>query len=57
MPVERMTGLPVACVPAGLDPQGLPVGLQIMGPPLGEETVLALAASVQSVCPVGLPAL
>lgn len=55
--ILSLTSLPVACVPAGLDPEGLPVGLQIMGPPLGEEAVLALAAGVQSVCPVGLPGL
>jgi len=50
-----LTGLPVACVPAGLDSRGLPVGLQIMGPQFGEEAVLALAAEVQKLCPIGLP--
>jgi amidase len=50
-----MTGLPVASVPCGLA-EGLPVGLQIVGRPQGEESVLALAAEVQRACPIALPA-
>ena len=45
--VLSLTGLPVASVPCGLDESGLPVGLQIVGRPFGEEAVLALAAAVQ----------
>ncbi len=52
-----MTGLPVGCVPAGLDARGLPVGLQLVGPMLGEERVLALAKTMQEAHPVGLPRL
>ncbi|MGQ0648374.1 MAG: amidase [Gemmatimonadaceae bacterium] len=55
--VLSMTGLPVACVPAGLDGEGLPVGLQIVGPPQGEERVLALAAAVQALRPIGAPSM
>jgi amidase len=39
-----MAGLPVATVPAGLDAEGMPVGLQVVGGAQGEERVLALAA-------------
>jgi amidase len=53
--VLSLTGLPVVTVPCGLDPEGLPVGLQIVGRPFGEEAVLALAAKVQEACPIGLP--
>jgi amidase len=53
--VWSMTGLPVAAVPAGLDSRGLPVGLQIVGPPLGEEVVLAVAAEIARLRPVGAP--
>jgi amidase len=53
--VWSLTGLPVAAVPAGLDPRGLPVGLQIVGPPFGEERVLAVAAEVERVVPMSLP--
>jgi Asp-tRNA(Asn)/Glu-tRNA(Gln) amidotransferase A subunit family amidase len=53
--VLSLTGLPVASVPCGLDPEGLPVGLQIVGRPEGEEAVLALAGLVQQLNPIGLP--
>ena len=50
-----MAGLPIASVPCGLDSAKMPVGLQIVGRPLGEEDVLALAARVQMMNPIGLP--
>ena len=52
-----LTGLPVASVPCGLDhgDSGLPVGLQVVGKPQGEEAVLALAAAVQRLQPIGRP--
>ena len=53
--VLSLTGLPVASVPCGLDPDGMPVGLQIVGPSVGEESVLALAALVQELLPIGGP--
>jgi amidase len=54
--VLSLAGLPIASVPCGLDAEGLPVGLQIVGPPQGEETVLALASRMQEANPIGLPA-
>jgi amidase len=53
--VLSLTGLPVACVPAGLDSHGMPVGMQIAGQQFGEEAVLALAATIQRLRPIGLP--
>ena len=50
-----MSGLPIASVPCGLDAAKMPVGLQIVGRPRGEETVLALASRLQSMNPIGLP--
>lgn len=50
-----LTGLPVAAVPAGLDPRGLPAGLQIVARPRREDAALALAAVVEEANPVGLP--
>ena len=50
--VLSLTGLPVASVPAGSDQSGLPVGLQIVGRPQGEEEVLAVAHNVQRRCPM-----
>jgi amidase len=55
--VLSLTGLPVVAVPCGLDSEDLPVGLQIVGRPFGEEAVLALAAKVQEAFPIGLPSL
>ncbi len=53
--VLNLAALPVATVPAGLDAEGLPVGLQVMGPPRDEEGVLALAARIQDLRPIGRP--
>jgi amidase len=53
--VLSLTGLPVASVPCGRDGSGMPVGLQIVGPPLGEPEVLALAALIQRRHAIGLP--
>jgi len=53
--VLSLTGLPVGSVPAGVDPAGMPVGLQVVGPPEGEEAVLALMGVVASVVPTELP--
>jgi amidase len=55
--VLSLTALPVASVPCGLDDSGLPVGLQIVGPPAGEEAVLSLAAQIQRQNPIGTPRL
>jgi amidase len=52
-----LTGLPVASVPCGLDPNGYPVGLQIVGRPRDEEGVLALAGIIQTLAPIGAPPL
>jgi amidase len=38
-----MAGLPAVSVPAGFNASGLPMGLQVIGPPRGDLTVLQLA--------------
>jgi len=42
-----MAGVPGLSVPAGLDPQGLPLGLQVLGRPFDEETVFAVGAALE----------
>ena len=42
-------GLPALVVPAGHASSGLPVGLQLIGRPFGEETVVALGTAFQAV--------
>ena len=49
----NMTGQPAASVPAGWTPDGLPVGLQIVGRHLGDETVLRAAAAFEQASPWG----
>jgi amidase len=36
--------LPATCAPVGLTRQGLPVGMQIIGPEMGDRTTIAVAA-------------
>jgi aspartyl-tRNA(Asn)/glutamyl-tRNA(Gln) amidotransferase subunit A len=43
----NMAGLPGIAVPAGLDAQGLPLGLQLVGRPFDEETLFTLGAVIE----------
>jgi len=43
----NLAGLPGISVPAGLDAQGLPLGLQILGRPLDEGTVFSVASAIE----------
>ena len=43
----NMAGLPGIAVPAGLDAQGLPLGLQLIGRPFDEETLFSAAAVIE----------
>ena len=43
----NMAGLPGIAVPAGLDAQGLPLGLQLIGRPFDEETLFTLGAVIE----------
>jgi aspartyl-tRNA(Asn)/glutamyl-tRNA(Gln) amidotransferase subunit A len=40
-------GLPAISIPCGFDPNGLPIGLQISGPPFAEDAVLQAADAYQ----------
>ncbi len=43
----NMAGLPAISVPSGLDAQGLPLGLQLIGRPFEEETLFALGSVIE----------
>ena len=43
----NMAGLPGISVPAGLDSQGLPLGLQLIGRPFDEETLFSLGHVIE----------
>jgi amidase len=44
-----LTSLPILCLPCGLTPQGLPIGLQLVGRPRGEAALLAAGAALEAV--------
>lgn len=46
----NLLGTPGAVVPVGRSPEGLPIGVQIVGRPWEEEAVLAVAAKVEDAC-------
>ncbi|MGO9862125.1 MAG: amidase family protein, partial [Terriglobales bacterium] len=44
----NLLGFPAAVVPMGHSPEGLPIGVQIVGRPWQEEIVLAVAAKLEA---------
>lgn len=46
----NLLGNPAAVVPVDRSPEGLPIGVQIVGRPWEEEAVLAVAAKIEDVC-------
>jgi Asp-tRNA(Asn)/Glu-tRNA(Gln) amidotransferase A subunit family amidase len=46
----NLLGNPAAVVPVGTSPEGLPIGVQIVGRPWEEEAVLAVAAKIEDAC-------
>jgi aspartyl-tRNA(Asn)/glutamyl-tRNA(Gln) amidotransferase subunit A len=45
----NLAGLPGISVPCGFDDQGMPIGGQLIGKPLGEQDLLNAAHAFQSV--------
>lgn len=43
-------GLPAITVPVGFDKDGLPIGLQLIGRPWAEATLIRLAAAIEGLC-------
>ena len=43
-------GLPAAVAPVGRSPEGLPIGVQIVGQPFEEEVILAIAEKIEAAC-------
>jgi aspartyl-tRNA(Asn)/glutamyl-tRNA(Gln) amidotransferase subunit A len=47
----NLTGQPAATIPAGWTTEGLPIGLQIIGPHLGDEKVLRASTAFEAASP------
>ena len=50
-PQWNFTGQPAAAVPAGFDADGLPMSVQLVGPPDGEAVLFELAAQLERARP------
>ena len=46
----NLLGSPAAVVPVGRSPEGLPIGVQIVGRPFEDEVVLAVASRIEEAC-------
>jgi len=53
----NLTQQPACTIPCGLTSDGLPIGLQIVGPMFGDAVVLRAARAYESACPIPRPAL
>jgi Asp-tRNA(Asn)/Glu-tRNA(Gln) amidotransferase A subunit family amidase len=51
----NLCGNPAAVVPVGRSPEGLPIGVQIVGGPWEEEQVLTVAAALEKECSAWKP--
>jgi Asp-tRNA(Asn)/Glu-tRNA(Gln) amidotransferase A subunit family amidase len=47
----NLTGCPATAVPTGLDEDGLPLGMQVMGPRAADALVLGVAATYERLAP------
>jgi amidase len=50
-PVWNVTGQPAVSVPLVQSPDGLPIGVQLIGPPAGEELLISLTAQLEQARP------
>jgi amidase len=46
-PPFNASGLPAIAIPTGFAPNGLPIGIQIVGRPTAEATIIAIAAQLE----------
>jgi aspartyl-tRNA(Asn)/glutamyl-tRNA(Gln) amidotransferase subunit A len=51
----NLTGQPALSFPCGLDPSGLPVGLQVVGPLRRDDLVLGVGAALERALGLRLP--
>ncbi|KMZ67995.1 Fatty acid amide hydrolase [Zostera marina] len=46
----NLLGLPAITIPVGHDKEGLPIGIQLIGRPWGEATILRVASAIEKLC-------
>ncbi|KAF3683420.1 hypothetical protein FXO38_00775 [Capsicum annuum] len=46
----NLLGFPAISVPVGYDKQGLPIGMQLIGRPWSEASILRVAAAIEETC-------
>ncbi|GAB4853369.1 hypothetical protein Ancab_017545 [Ancistrocladus abbreviatus] len=46
----NLLGLPAISIPVGYDKQGLPIGLQLLGRPWAEASLLRMASAIEDIC-------
>jgi amidase len=51
----NLLGIPAVVVPVGTSPEGLPIGVQIVGLPYAEELILEIASCIESCFPAPRP--
>ena len=51
---SNLAGHPAVSVPFALSPEGLPVGVQVLAPALGEALMMRVAASLEAAAPPGV---
>jgi amidase len=54
--LANLTGMPAISIPFGMSSDGLPIGIQVMGPLGSEALLLELAAQVEALRPWALVA-
>jgi amidase len=47
--LSQVSGCPMVIIPAGIDGNGVPFGLQLMGPRWADERLLAIAEAIAAV--------
>ena len=55
-PAWNVTGLPAMAIPAGFTADGLPLSVQLIAPPGGEQLLLSVAAQLETWLPDRPPA-
>jgi amidase len=50
-PPFNASGLPAITLPTGFDAKGLPIGIQLVGRPTAEATLITLAAQLEAINP------